>query len=141
MACARFRDRLSPLYGSALPRVTVEAEHGRIMLPPWATMGLAFGELDPSQQTSRQAASTGEALGEVWMRDPPGLIRRRFGDEGFSGGDGLLWYSAVSFEGRLDNVNSAMSAMVYWPARNWNSAQSRTLDTIRVTVSLCCWPD
>jgi len=128
-----WRDRSSPAYAHGAQQVEISAEHGRLMLA--SAIGLGFGRLFPVNQTRNQYNSPLD-LGDAWIQDQIGYSTVSLAD--FMLGEKVaagIWFENVTFWGRLDNVNAALSAVTYWPDRNWNSWAGQDLERIKITVT------
>ncbi|CAM9089688.1 unnamed protein product, partial [Chrysoparadoxa australica] len=109
------------LPGGGMFRVTVSCEHGKVLFS--STRRLAFVEPSADAELLRRGATT--HLGLDFAEVTPGAE--------FEGGElvgragNIAWWRAAQLAGLLDDINAALSNMVYWPDVNWHGSDLLTV--------------
>lgn len=99
--------------------VTVKVDHGRVFFPRTTGLGFEHTSLNTSAKSVEQVLES--------LVQGVNLAVSTYGNSSAPteettdrGNLSVLWWTEVTFTGRLHDCNSAIGAMTYWPDVNWN---------------------
>jgi len=116
---------------SGLLRVHVHVKHGRIMFA--SISAVTFSNVPNATVETKRLSSFPNADATFEQRNVfLGTVVVGNEDVSFSGSPRQLWWKDVILEGRLGDLNRALSLLTYWPDNNWNSGT--TLSAVDGTV-------
>ena len=119
-------------------RVSIHSEHGRVMLA--TTVGLNVLTVpDVNAESTRLGEYPSLSLDASGGRETFVGANAEKPHAVSSGNPKNLWWKSVTFEGRLFDINRALSVVVYWPDNNWNSGVAAgdrgfSVDLVNFTV-------
>lgn len=123
-------DSLDNGYGSGIHTLKISTLHGQLMLG--RTKDLKFNSV--TSKKGSNSLGTVSTIKQSWTQDaevftvqdltlPSGWIDEK-----------RMWFSNITFSGRLDDINSALSDMIYLPDLNWNSLVGKSFESISLAV-------
>ena len=106
----------------------MKVDHGRVFFSRTAGLAFEHASLNTSVEGVDQmieSPAQGVNLAVLTYSNTSALTEETV-EHGTSS---VLWWAEVTFTGRLDDCNSAIGAMTYWPDVNWNG-----VDRVHVSV-------
>ena len=124
---------------SGIHRLTIESPHGAVMLA--STLGLSISNTPNTTEEHQRLSKLpvfGSSLDRKSYVGVESHNKAQMDDDALpakvSSMDSYIWWKRITVEGRLDNINRAISQITYQPDINWNSQLTDDLDILNITV-------